>query len=63
MATLAVLVDFNGANGAYPTGALAMDAEGDRLGVTGISNTYPEGTLFETGGAERRLCQHCHDAR
>ena len=45
--TLTALVNFNGANGAYPAGSLSTDTNGDLLGTTDGGGANGYGTAFE----------------
>ena len=44
---LSTLATFNGANGASPVAALAIDASGNLFGTTQSGGTYNDGTVFE----------------
>src|SRR5262245_54969011 len=43
------LVNFDGANGADPSGGLIADANGDLFGTTSDGGTHHLGTVFELG--------------
>ncbi len=51
-ATLTVLATFDGSNGAFPQGALAVDREGDLYGTTSTGGPGGDGTVFELSGAQ-----------
>ncbi len=51
-ATFTVLATFNGGNGAFPQGALAMDGEGNLYGTTSTGGSGGDGTVFELSGPQ-----------
>ncbi len=51
-ATLTVLATFNGSNGAFPQGALAVDGQGNLYGTTSTGGSGGDGTVFELGGPQ-----------
>ncbi len=50
-ATLTVLATFNGSNGAFPQGALALDRRGNVYGTTSTGGPNGDGSVFELSGA------------
>ncbi len=50
-ATLTVLATFNGSNGAFPQGALALDGKGNVYGTTSTGGPSGDGSVFELSGA------------
>lgn len=50
-ATLTVLATFNGSNGAFPQGGLAVDKAGNVYGTTSTGGPNGDGSVFELSGA------------
>ena len=50
-ATLTVLATFNGGNGAFPQGGLALDKAGNLYGTTSTGGPNGDGSVFELSGA------------
>jgi len=51
--TPAILVSFNGANGANPVAGLIADARGNLFGTTGAGGAHGQGTVFEIAKTRR----------
>ncbi len=51
-ATLTVLATFNGSNGAFPQGGLALDKAGNVYGTTSTGGPNGDGSVFELSGAK-----------
>ncbi len=47
-----VLVTFNGSNGAFPQGALTVDADGSLYGTTSTGGPSGDGSVFELSGPQ-----------